>query len=61
MDVVEFPKVIVRHAAPSKLDQAKPGTKCHVLKPFSNQVDVYIQISSNEEDPVWEYSGHLIE
>lgn len=52
-----FPKVIVRHSAPSKLDHAKCGTKCHVLRPMSSQVDVYIQIASNEEDPVWEYSG----
>lgn len=51
---LEMPKVIIRHSQPSKLDHAQPGTKCHVLKPSKDTVDIYLQVSQQEDDPVWE-------
>lgn len=57
MTIVEFPKIIIRHSPPTKLDHAQRGTKCHVLREFQERPDLYIQVSTNEEDPIWEYSG----
>lgn len=57
MDLPELPKIIIRHSPPGKLDHAQRGTKCHVLRSLQPQADVYIQISNNEDDPIWEYSG----
>jgi hypothetical protein len=57
MDILELPKIIFRHSPPGKLDHAQRGTKCHILKSFQSHADVYIQLSQNDEDPIWEYCG----
>jgi hypothetical protein len=50
---------IIRHSAPSKLDQAPFSTECLVF--LDGHVwDVYVQYSNDEEDPRWEYMGRKI-
>lgn len=60
MSIAEMPKVIIRHSQPSKLDHAELGTKCHVLKHTKDTVDIYLQVSQQEDDPVWELIGEDI-
>lgn len=57
MNIVELPKIIIRHAPPGKLDHAPLGTKCHVVRRFQDNADIYLQTSSCEDDPQWEYCG----
>jgi hypothetical protein len=44
--------MIVRHGPPSNLDTAPTGTLCKVSN-SSNKVEIYKQISHDEENPVW--------
>lgn len=46
---------IIRHSAPSKLDHAPKGTECKVEN--GEEYQLYIQCSSNEEEPNWELIG----
>jgi len=57
MPIAEMPKVITRYSQPSKLDHAQTGTRCNVLKPSRDRVDIYLQVSQQEDDPVWELIG----
>jgi len=45
------PNIIYRYGSPSKLDHASSGTECRILK--DNDFDLYVQTSSNEEQPNW--------
>ena len=52
MDDIEMPKRIYRHGAPGKLDICPEGTECFVE--VNNKIEIYIQIGTDELDPVWE-------
>lgn len=47
---------IVRHSAPSKLDQSPLGTMCKVFTGHGEEYELYIQYSASEE-PRWEFMG----
>lgn len=49
------PTIIKRHSEPNRFDQAPYGTQCEV----SNEaiVEIYMQVSSNEEMPIWQNIG----
>lgn len=53
--------MIVRFGPPSKFDTAALGTMCKVSN-SSNRVEIYKQISHDEENPIWvlveEYSSN---
>ena len=44
--------MIVRHGPPSKIDTAPMGTLCKVSN-STNKVEIYKQISNDENDPNW--------
>jgi hypothetical protein len=44
--------MIVRFGPPSSLDTAPLGTLCKVSN-SSNRVEIYKQISHDEENPIW--------
>ena len=44
--------MIVRHGPPSKIDTAPFGTLCRVSN-STNKVEIYKQISNDEDDPHW--------
>lgn len=48
--------VILRHSAPTILDEVPFGTQCHVPhgKDFIN---IYLQMSSDDSEPRWEFLG----
>lgn len=48
---------IYRYGEPSKMDMAKQGTECWVLNKTTYEYDVYQQVSTNEESPIWEFIG----
>jgi hypothetical protein len=48
-------ETIIRHSAPSKLDQAPKGTECKVEN--GEEYQLYVQCSSQEEDPQWQLMG----
>lgn len=49
----EMPDVLYRHSAPTRLDIAPVGTLCKVTVD-KDRVDIYIQTSTDEENPRWE-------
>jgi hypothetical protein len=51
------PKVIIRNSKPHKYDHAEQGSICKVSKLFSDECDIYKQISSHNDDPIWEFIG----
>jgi hypothetical protein len=51
-----LPDVLIRHSPPTKLDHAPFGTKCHVVCSLEATYDVYVQMSQQEDNPVWEFS-----
>ncbi len=48
--------MITRYGAPSKLDMAPIGTFCKVSIP-GNKVEIYRQISNDEDCPNWIFIG----
>lgn len=54
---METPETIYRHGQPGHLDMLPNGTKCLVER--GSLVDVYYQVSLNDEHPVWEFAGTL--
>lgn len=44
--------MIIRYGPPSKMDTAPLHTLCKVAN-NSNVIDIYVQLSNNEEDPNW--------
>lgn len=44
--------MIVRYGPPSKIDTAPVGTLCKVSN-SSNKIEIYKQISNDENDPNW--------
>ncbi len=48
---------IVRHSAPTSLDQAPYGSKCIMKHSHHNSYEVHLQISKNTEKPNWDYLG----
>lgn len=44
--------MIVRYGPPSKIDTAPLGTLCKVSN-SSNKIEIYKQISNDENDPNW--------
>jgi len=52
-------KMLVRHDEPGKYDQAPQGTLCKSLKVHSVEFDIYMQISSQEDNPHWELVGRF--
>lgn len=47
---------IIRHSAPSKLDHAPFGTEC-IVPLLGDEYDLYVQYSSEEDNPRWELMG----
>lgn len=47
------PIVLERCGKPNKMDQFPKGTKCMAFITSSN-IEYYEQISSDEENPIWE-------
>lgn len=47
--------IIERFGEPSKMDIAPYRTICKVISTAKSTVDIYAQISNNEEEPVWNY------
>lgn len=45
---------LIRHSKPNKYDQAPQGSLCKVVTALSSEYDIYEQISSNTDEPVWE-------
>jgi hypothetical protein len=48
-------QIIVRHGSPSSFDHCPRGTQCRV--PFSDQFELFIQMSQKEDDPSWQSVG----
>jgi hypothetical protein len=48
---------IIRHSAPSDLDQNPYGTICKVIEHHDDNYDIYLQVSEDEEAPQWELLG----
>lgn len=48
------PLCIVRAAKPNKYDQAPKNSICKVVKALSNEYDIYRQLSSDNDNPIWE-------
>lgn len=44
--------MLIRFGPPSKIDTAPVGTLCKVSN-SSNKVEIYKQISQDEEHPIW--------
>jgi len=53
--MIEEYKTITRHSAPSTLDEAEYGTRCEVI--VDDTVEIYIQFSTNAEEPKWQFMG----
>lgn len=51
MSIGELPKVITRVSKPNKFDHYPQGTECTV----PSEKSVYVQTSSDEENPRWEF------
>lgn len=51
------PMDIIRHSAPTKLDQSPLGTNCKVMTGNGQDYELYIQYSADSEHPSWEYLG----
>lgn len=49
--------VIERFGEPSKMDLAPYATLCKVLTTGKSTVDLYAQISHNDDDPIWNFIG----
>jgi len=54
----ELPTRLVRHSAPNKFDQAPLGTECVVMKE-NGKIDLYIQKSSDENNPEWMFMDSI--
>lgn len=52
---MESRDVIVRHSAPSVLDQAKYGTICISKDTSQDSFEVYLQINKESVIPTWEF------
>ena len=61
MSLEQMPKVFTRFSEPSQLDTADQGTLILVMKDFPKRYELYKQISSNEENPVWIHMGAVKE
>lgn len=48
------PLHLIRNGKPNKYDQAPQGSLCKVITALSGEYDIYKQISSNTDDPIWE-------
>lgn len=48
---------LIRNGKPNKYDQAPQGTYCKTMNGLSDQYDLYQQISSNEDEPIWYLIG----
>lgn len=46
--------IIKRYSVPHKFDHAEYKAICHVIRD-SDQCDVYMQMSHNEDNPEWLY------
>ena len=45
---------ITRHSPPNKHDQWPKGTICKVTDAFNSKEDIWIQISNDQDNPLWE-------
>jgi len=48
---------IIRSSKPSKHDQCCYGSVCKSIKALSDEFEVYVQISHDENNPEWEKVG----
>jgi hypothetical protein len=49
--------LIIRHSKPSKHDVCCYGSVCKSLKVHSDEFDIYVQMSENQDNPNWEKAG----
>lgn len=49
--------IIYRFGTPTNNDIAQYGTVCKVSNRSSDGIDMYLQISHNEDEPVWNFVG----
>ena len=49
--------IIIRNGKPNKYDQAPQGALCKVITSLSQDCDLYKQISSHDDEPIWEFIG----
>jgi hypothetical protein len=49
--------MLIRYGKPSKYDHAPYGTPCKVVNALSDDFTLYLQVSDNEENPVWHEIG----
>lgn len=54
---MERPETIYRHGQPGHLDMLPQGTRCIVER--GSELDIYIQVSNDENNPAWDFSGTL--
>lgn len=52
--MVNAPKILYRYGIPNKFDQAALGTICRAELGSDGQVEIYKQVSQDEENPLWE-------
>lgn len=53
----EIPQLI-RHGKPNKYDHAAYGTLCKVIIEYKES-ELYKQVSTDPENPIWEYQNSL--
>lgn len=49
--------ILIRYGEPSKYDHAVYGTICKVVKAHEPMFDIFVQLSQDEEAPLWNYVG----
>lgn len=56
MPIMHLDNPIIRFSEPSKMDHAPQGYTCRVMK-NETDYDLYLQSSSQEDDPKWIHMG----
>ncbi len=52
----KYQSALIRHSAPHKYDQLPFGTELVVIK-GKNSIELYQQVSKDQENPQWEIMG----
>lgn len=52
--------VIIRYTPPTRYDVAEYGARCQVME-SDKPIDLYIQISKDEQSPNWKRMGDFLE
>lgn len=51
------PIQLLRYGPPCKMDHAPLGTECKVPITNTEKYELYLQVGTKEDDPVWEFVG----